>query len=71
MTCPPCNPADPDKLREELTEIYTRDFLMPSMFDRSVRFIRKLARTTGLSEAEIIATAKQHAELLLALELAT
>jgi hypothetical protein len=32
------------ELREELAEIYTRDFLMPSMYGRSVRVIRKLAR---------------------------
>jgi hypothetical protein len=65
MSCPFCTPADPGELREELAEIYTRDFLMPSMYDRSIRVIRKLARATGLSEQEIIATAKQDAEYLL------
>lgn len=65
MSCPVCTPADPGDLREELAEIYTRDFVMPSMYDRSVRIIRKLLRATGLSEAEIIATAKQDAEYLL------
>jgi hypothetical protein len=65
MSCPLCTPADPGELREELAEIYTRDFLMPSMYDRSVRVIRKLGRATGLSEQQIIATAKQDAEYLL------
>lgn len=61
-----CAPADLGELREELAEIYTRDFLMPSMYDRCLRIIRKLVRATGLSEEEIIATAKQDAEYLLA-----
>ncbi len=65
MSCPLCTPADPGELREELAEIYTREFLMPSMYDRSVRVIRKLARATGLTEQEIIAAAKQDAEYLL------
>ena len=65
MSCPFCTPADPGELREELADIYTRDMLMPSTYDRSVRIIRKLARATGLSEEEIIATAKQDAEHLL------
>jgi hypothetical protein len=65
MSCPFCTPADPASFREELADIYTRDFLMPSMYDRSVRIIRKLARATGVSEEEIIATAKQDAEYLL------
>jgi hypothetical protein len=65
MSCPFCAPADPGELREELAEIYTRDLLMPSMYDRCRRIIRKLARATGLSEEEIIATAKQDAEYLL------
>jgi hypothetical protein len=65
MSCPFCTPADFGELREELAEIYTRDFVLPSMYARSVRIIRKLARATGLGEEEIIATAKQDAEYLL------
>jgi hypothetical protein len=65
MSSPFCTPADAGELREDLAEIYTRDFVMPSMYDRSVRIIRKLARATGLSEEEIIATAKEDAEYLL------
>jgi hypothetical protein len=38
---------------------------MSSMYDRCRRIIRKLARATGLSQEEIIATAKQDAEYLL------
>ncbi len=52
------------ELREELAEIYTRDFLMPSMYDRARRVIRKLVRASGLSEEEIITTARQDAEYL-------
>jgi hypothetical protein len=63
-----CAPADPGELREELAEIYTREWLMPSMSRRAHRVIGKLARATGLSEAEIIETAKQDAEHLLLLE---
>lgn len=70
MSCPFCTPADAGELREELAEIYTRDMVMLSMYDRSVRIIRKLIRATGLSEEKIIATAKHDAEhLLLAPEL--
>jgi hypothetical protein len=65
MSCPFCTPADPGELREELAEIYTRDLLMPSMYGRSICVILKLVRATGLSEQEIIATAKQDAEHLL------
>lgn len=65
MSCAFCTPADTGELREELAEIYTRDFLMPSMYDRARRVIRKLVRATGLSEAEIIATAKDDAACLL------
>jgi hypothetical protein len=50
--------------RADLTSL-ARDFLMPSMFDRCRRVIRKLAHATGLSEEEIIATAKQDVEYLL------
>jgi hypothetical protein len=38
---------------------------MPSMYGRSICVILKLVRATGLSEQEIIATAKQDAEHLL------
>jgi hypothetical protein len=65
MSCPCCTPADAGELREELADIYTRDMLMPSMYTRSVRIIRKLARATGMSAEEIIATAKRDAEHLL------
>jgi hypothetical protein len=65
--CAFCTPADAGELREELAEIYTRDFLMPSMCDRACRVISKLVRATGLSEEEIIATAKDDAECLLAM----
>jgi hypothetical protein len=63
--CPICAPADPGELREELAEIYTREYLMPSMYRRAHIVIGKLARATGLSEAEIIETAKQDAECIL------
>jgi hypothetical protein len=65
MTCPVCSPPDLGELREELADIYTREYLMPSMYRRARRVIGKLARATGLSEAEIIETAKQDAEHLL------
>jgi hypothetical protein len=52
MSCPPGTPADPGELREEFAEICTRALLMPSMYDRAVRVIRKLARATGLTEQD-------------------
>ena len=58
-------PRDAGELREELADIYTRDFLMPSMYRRACRIIRSLARSTGLSEEAVIQTAKQDAEHLL------
>jgi hypothetical protein len=61
-------PRDPGELREELADIYTRDFLMPSMYRRACRIIRSLARSTGLSEDAVIETAKQDAEHLLLAE---
>jgi hypothetical protein len=63
--CPFCAPIDAGLLREELAEIYTREFLMPSMHRRAGRIIRRLARATGLGQDEIIATAIQDAECLL------
>jgi hypothetical protein len=47
-------PRDAGELREELADIYTRDFLMPSMYRRACRIIRSLARSTGLSEEAVI-----------------
>ena len=61
-------PHDAGELREELADIYTRDFLMPSMYRRACRIIRSLARSTGLSEEAVIQTAMQDAEHLVLAE---
>lgn len=65
MACPLRVPSDPGLLREELAEIYTNDYVMPSTYRRANRIIREISRLVGISREEVIATAQADAEHLL------
>jgi len=65
MACPRCSPSDPGLLREELAEIYTNDYVMPSTYRRANRIISEISRRVGISREEVIATAQADAEHLL------
>lgn len=70
MACPLCSPSDPGLLREELAEIYTNDYVMPSTYRRANRIIREISRVVGISREEVITAQADAEHLLLAHELA-